>query len=380
MKVLLLDAAFAAAPIYNHLVRAGHEVWVMGNREADLLARKAGERWIQQDYSRVDEVRAHVERLNIEAVVPGCTDVSMDTSLALRMNPQWMDSPETNNALCNKAAFRRICAELKLPAPMVVPPEAFPRPGRFICKPVDAFSGRGITVFDGEDRAALALALEAGRQASRSGEALVETFSQGPLHSCSAFIEGGRIRQAFYVIEGSSANPFAVDTSHLVHDVSLACTRELESSLERLCAALQLKDGLLHTQFILDGEQPFIVELARRCPGDLYPLLIEYSTGYEYAAAYASYFVGARHPTSVGTQRHVLRHTVTSMDDAVFDGLSMKRPLAVRAYYPIQSMGQDLFARQRNRAGILFTESANNDALRQDYEAFMARDAYDVAW
>ena len=38
--MLLLDTAFAAAPIYDSLVRAGHDVWVMGNRANDLLAKK----------------------------------------------------------------------------------------------------------------------------------------------------------------------------------------------------------------------------------------------------------------------------------------------------------------------------------------------------
>ena len=75
MKVLLLDTAFAAAPVYDGLIHAGHEVWVMGNRAQDLLAAKAGGNWIEQDYSQVAAVIAHIRRLGIERVVPGCTDL-----------------------------------------------------------------------------------------------------------------------------------------------------------------------------------------------------------------------------------------------------------------------------------------------------------------
>lgn len=380
MKVMLLDAAFSAMPIYDALVQAGHEVWVMGARAQDLLARKAGERWVEQDYSRVDEVRRHIDHLGVDAVVPGCTDVSLDTAVALRMNGGYIDSPATNELLANKKAFRKLCAELDLPAPGVHEVSAFPRAGRFICKPVDAFSGRGISTFDGENVPAMQEALRLASAASRSGGAIIEDFAQGPLHSCSAFLMGGRVSQAFYVIEGSSANPYAVDTSHVVHHVPDACKHRLETSLGRLATHLQLCDGLLHVQFIMDGEKPFIIEVARRCPGDLYALLIEYSTGYAYAAAYAACFLGERHATAVNEQRHVLRHTVTSMTNAVYDGLHLRQPQPVRAFFPIQLMGQDMYERQQSRSGVLFTEYRDEHALHRGYELFMARRAYDVSW
>jgi biotin carboxylase len=143
---------------------------------------------------------------------------------------------------------------------------------------------------------------------------------------------------------------------------------------------LHLRDGLLHVQFILDGDTPYIVEVARRCPGDLYALLIEYSTGFEYASAYAAYFTGERHATSVSQHRHVLRHTVTSMSQDVYEGLRFRRPTPVRAFYPIQHMGQEMLPRQQSRSGVLFAEYAKYSELRDAYEAFMVREAYDVAW
>ena len=66
VRVLLLDTAFAAAPIYNFLVESGHEVWVMGNRPDDLLARKARANWIDQDYSKSALVEDHMICLGID--------------------------------------------------------------------------------------------------------------------------------------------------------------------------------------------------------------------------------------------------------------------------------------------------------------------------
>jgi hypothetical protein len=119
MKVLLLDTAFAAAPMYDYLLRAGHDVWVMGNRPNDLLARMAGAMWIQQDYSRVQGVEEHVQRREIDYVVPGCTDVSMNTCVQLGINSDLIDPTETDRILSNKDAFRHLCGELDLPVPRV---------------------------------------------------------------------------------------------------------------------------------------------------------------------------------------------------------------------------------------------------------------------
>lgn len=380
MNVLLLDTAFAAVPIYDGLIAAGYDVWVMGSRPADALALRAGARWVHQDYSDVGEVRAHVARLGIDYVVPGCTDVSITTCVELRHNPDFVDTPEVNALLANKAEFRRLCEVLDLAAPRTLQKTDFPRLGRFICKPVDAFSGRGITVFDGRDLEALHKSMALARAESGSGEVLIESFAEGQLYSCSAFIEDQRLTDAFYVIEGASANPYAVDTSHVVWDLEPRCIAALHDSLHRLCSALDLKDGLLHTQFIVEGHTPYIVEIARRCPGDLYSLLIEYSTGFPYAAKYASYFTGRRLSAHAQQPRHVLRHTVASRDHALFAGLTFPMPIPVRAYFPILPIGQPLLAQQRSRAGILFVEVASAQDLRDAYARFMCRGAYDAAW
>ena len=288
------------------------------------------------------------------------------------------DPAEVNEAISNKAAFRKLCEELDLPAPRAVAHASFPRPGRFICKPVDAFSGRGITVFDGQDAEALSHAVSVAEVASRTREVLIEHFRQGDLYSCSAYVETGRLRFPFFVREGSSANPFAVDTSYVTYDLPAAAQASLLDGLERLCARLNLADGLLHTQFILDSGQPFIVELTRRCPGDLYARLIEFSTGYPYAASYASAFLGEPLGEAKITSRHILRHTVTARDGGIYRGLSFHKPVNVKAFYPLVPIGVTLLPNQGSRAGVLFVECDDCEALVKSFGAFMDRTACDV--
>ena len=375
-KVLLLDTAFAAAPLYNALIAQGHDVWTVGNRPADLLARKAGDRWIDEDYSQRKNIAAHVRRLKIDHAVPGCTDVSMETHVELALEPALTDTTAVNRCLTNKAEFRNICVSLNLMAPKTVSLEDFPMRGRFICKPVDGFSGRGITVFDGSDDEAVRCAWATATKASPSATALIETFVSGDLYSCSAFIDGQQVRRAFYVREGASCHSFAVDTSYLVPDFPSDAAAILEENIRKLCVALNLRAGLLHVQFILDDQKPYIVEVARRCPGDLYPLLIEYSSGFSYGTEYVSNFLGVRSEARITQRRFVLRHTVAAVEGMIYGGLTLAGPLAVLAFFPLQVVGQELKGKQSTRAGVLFCEFESYYQLQSAYEKFIARHAY----
>jgi hypothetical protein len=105
------------------------------------------------------------------------------------------------------------------------------------------------------------------------------------------------------VREDCSVKPYAVDTSHVVWDFPAAGVAQVKGAIEHLARYLALVDGLLHVQFIRDGENVWLMELGRRCPGDLNPSLVELGTGLQHAARYASYFVA---------QRHILRHTLSA--------------------------------------------------------------------
>lgn len=376
MNILLVDTAFSALPIYDYLVESGHNVWVMGNRVGDILARRADARWIEQDYSKVSDVSRHIERLSIDCIVPGCTDVSIDT--CVRIGGTGLDDVAANEMLANKRLFRQLCSELDLPAPHERASDRFPLRGNFIAKPVDAFSGRGISVFDGEDSVATANAFDVARNASPKCEALAEDFVEGELHSYTTFIENCVPQDAFFVREASSINPFAVDTSYITTAIPQECRELLADSISRIAKTLSLKDGLVHTQFIWTGREPSIVEVSRRCPGDLYALLVEYSTGFRYAAKYASYFLDCGCNATASEARHVLRHTVTADERAIFGGVRLTEAQPVRSFFPLHSLGGELAGGHAGRVGVLFCEYASHETMIVAERRFLMRDAYTV--
>lgn len=374
-RVLLLDTAFSAIPIYSHLASLGLDLFVMGGRPDDVLARQAGNHWVEQDYSRVEAVKDWLSANRCDLIVPGCTDVSLNVSAAVGVSP-FIDAPDIIDVLGNKTKFRVLCRELGLPAPAAVELSHLPASGTFIAKPADSFSGRGITIFAGSDVEATAAALATAKEASPTGNALIEEYIDGQLYSYSVFVEGGRSSIGFFVKEGSSANRFAVDTSFVVHDMPEHLTAAFARYVNLIAERLSLRDGLLHIQFILRGDEPFLIETTRRCPGDLYALLIEYSTGYPYAARYASSFLGEGVDAQGGATNYIVRHTVTSLRTSINAGLRFPMSVGVRAFFPLQRIGETLLPNQKARSGVLFVETSCQDEAGRAYDAFLSRSIY----
>lgn len=376
-RVLLLDTSFAARPIHDWLCKQNFEVWTIGNRASDVLARRDPAHYIQENYADCAAVQRHVDNLEIDFVVPGCTDVSIETALRLKGIKTVFDLPETYHRLADKAAFRALCEEINLPAPQRVELSEIPYDGLLISKPSDSFSGRGISVFDGRDQAAAEAALKLAGAESRTGTAFLETYVEGQLYSFSGFLQESRVSEAVMVREDGSQTAFAVDTSHVVFDFPNAGKLAVQESIERLAAELSLVDGLIHVQFIWDGEQPWLIELCRRCPGDLYPRLIELSTGQPYAARYASYFVnrevGFSQPS---VQRHVLRHTITAGHEN-FEGLWFHTAEPVLEYHPLALAGREPVPPGRqDRVAVVFMEYSSARQLVEKHDLFLDRKAY----
>jgi biotin carboxylase len=374
-RVLLVDTAFSALPIYRALLDQGYEVWCIGNRISDPIAKLANERWIELDYSNREAVASVAEQRAFDAIIPGCTDVSYSTCVDI---PSFRnhDGRFVYDSLNQKHAFRDLCAELGLPAPIRFTRDQFPIQGRFIVKPVDSFSGRGITQIDGQDLVGIDNALYRAKNESPSQSALIESFAGGQLYSYSCFLESRRVVDRFIVKESSSVNSYAVDTSFVDFDPPTTIDELLKSSAEALASRLKLSDGLLHIQYIVDGDQPYLIEATRRCPGDLYSLLIQYSTGYAYAAKFAAYFTGRRLNTASVKRRYVIRHTVASLWDGVNQGLEFIRPLRTCAFFPLQAVGEPVLAGQKSRLGVLYLVADTVEEREVLFRRLLNRDVY----
>ncbi|MEE7547471.1 carbamoyl-phosphate synthase small subunit, partial [Xanthomonas sp. Kuri4-1] len=280
-------------PLLQAALDVGAEVTVCSGKPGDPGHRLA-HRSVVMDYSDVDAVLALARQRAPAALLPGVTDVSYLTGaeVASRLGLPGFDPPETAEIVFRKDRFRAYAERQGLPVPRAVTAPARIGELRFpvLVKPADAYSGRGIVRVD--EPVGLEPAYREALAASASGQAVIEEFRPGQLHSHSAFVRQGRIVCEFYVDEYCTVYPYQVNSSCLATAMSPTLKDRVSACLQHIVADLRLCDGLVHTQFIASGEDFWLIELTRRCPGDLYSHLIEYATGAPYAALFAAPFLG----------------------------------------------------------------------------------------
>lgn len=378
-KVLLLDTNVASAPIHQYLVGAGYEVHVVGRNPNDFLA-KAVPNYINLDYSDVEATLALVERLGVRFIVPGCNDLSYETcaQVSARRSFPGVDPIEAVHTLGNKQAFRRYAAQNDTPAPREIA-EADAVTGRpIIVKPVDAYSGRGVTALKSPTAQDIRAAVTLAKEFSQRGACLIEEFVEGQLYSHTAFLGEHGVVADFIVEEYGSINPFTVDTSCVVFDFDPGLLQKVRRAIEQIARDLRLTSGLIHTQFIFDGERFWIVEITRRCPGDLYSLLISLSTGFNYAENYVRPFIGQPFEGRDGPRSAIMRHTISLREEQTFGSLQFHQPVHVEKFVPLAMAGERVAASPFGRIGILFAWTEDGPTLDELMGVTLRGELYSV--
>lgn len=364
--IVLCDANFSCIPLALNLLERGHRFAVCGNLPRDPCHRYA-QASLCIDYSDQLALLREVESAGAQFLVAGCNDRSYLSCayVAEQLGLPGYDPYETVLVLHEKDRFRAFATAQGYPIPQFFEHPDEPSSIEFpvLVKPVDAFSGRGISKV--VNATGLEPALRAARAASRSANAVVEAFVEGALHSHSAFIRGGRIVLDFFVDEFCTVYEYQVNSSCLSTTLSEGVQRSVRDCITQIVAELGLCDGLLHTQFLATGERFWLIELTRRCPGDLYSQLIRYSTGVDYAAFYVNGFLGEPVPEGVALapSRHVARHTASTCQPGHLFGLRHRIPSSDVQVLQLKTCGEYLNPAPFDKAAILFAEFGNKQEL-----------------
>ena len=380
-KVLLVDTNISSSPIYKFLLREGHQVAVMGGNPRDYLARSAP--WyIEGDYSNPDLLAATVKKHDFAYVVPGCNDRSYFACAELNSLGKFpgIDSLAVTETLNNKQLFRAFAEANGLPVPKVYELDSCPLDSALIVKPVDAFSGRGVTILERPEKNGLLDAMAFARAESRSSNCIIEDYVTGQLYSHTCFIRNERVVIDFVVEEHGTANPFVVDTSRVIFDFPDEILEKLRIHVEKMSDALALVDGLIHTQFILRGADIWFIEVTRRCPGDLYSQLIELSTGVAYAELYSRPFVKRSFPQSIASQSHnfIMRHTMSLSAESHLEHLQFTKPVRIERMYPMALIGDRIRESPFSRIALLFISAENQDELDELFKCTLQRELYSI--
>jgi len=380
-KVLLIDTNFSSAPIYNYLIHSGYEVFVMGGNPNDFLA-KSVKNYINFNYSDIDGVKKIIKKMNIEYLVPGCNDLSYKVCAELNSTGRYcgLDSLETTEIINNKLTFRTFATHVGLPAPRMITGENKGKIWPLIVKPVDAYSGRGMKIIKKTEQHALETAIKRAKEFSRSKTIVLEEYVKGQLYSHSAFIADRKIVMDFIVEEYSTANPFVVDTSRVVYDFPRKMLNDIRESITLMAQKLNLIDGLIHTQFIKKGDSFWLIEITRRCPGDLYSQLIELSTGFKYAQTYVQPFIKRKIPLKKNKIKKswVMRHTVSQSHDDILGSIKFNFPVHLEKTVQLSLAGDIVKASPFGRIALIFLRSNSEKELMEIYKKTIDKKLYTI--
>jgi biotin carboxylase len=306
----------------------------------------------------------------IHRLIPGVTDVSylVGAYVAENLGFTGFDPPSTAHLLFDKQAFRRYAQSHGFPVPKMADTLEAAATLNFpvLVKPADAYSGLGLEKL--EDEHSLPAAMERALRHSKKQVAIVEEFVAGSLHSHSAFICNGRIVQDFFVDEFCTVYPWAVNCSHLSHALPKTIEKSVRECMTDIVQDLCLTDGLLHTQFIFRDRDFWIIEITRRCPGDLYGRLIQESCGFPYFSYYLHGFLQEGfNPEKSARPRHIARHTVSSATDmGQYAGIRFCTPPARTRLLDmvlLKPIGDPVQPAPHDRAAVVFLEFEREEDL-----------------
>lgn len=362
-RALLVGSSFSATPIFYALKKYGLHVSVCGNDPADPCHQYADTSYLI-DYSKPEELLSVVESGGFDFLVPSCNDYSyMSCARVTEKFPfPGFDAWPVATELHTKNLFRQMTERLGIPAPryaeIIDETEVSGLNLQFplLMKPVDSFSGRGMTKVYSESE--LAQAISEAKRYSRVGKVVVEEFLEASLHSHSAFLQSGAVKQDFFVDEYCTVYPYQVNCSNHPSLLSTEIKNSVREATNHISKTLGLVNGLIHTQFMVSGNDFWIIETMRRCPGDLYGYLVSNSTGVNYADLFVRSFIDLPIPDSELTSNVIFcgRHTVSDSRPQTLMSISSHIPSVSSQYVSLKNSGEILNEAPFDKAGILFAE------------------------
>jgi hypothetical protein len=137
--------------------------------------------------------------------------------------------------------------------------------------------GKGVTVV--QTKIEFERALQQAFSLSRSKKVVVERFFDGTQHSMTTFLLNKKVVFTYSDNEYSYKNPFLVSTSAGPAASVEKIRQSLIQDIENLADYLNLVDGVFHIQYLQNENEFSIIEITRRCSGDLYPYPVNYAAG-----------------------------------------------------------------------------------------------------
>ncbi|MBR5419936.1 MAG: ATP-grasp domain-containing protein [Lachnospiraceae bacterium] len=289
-KILITGGSHSEIPLIDAIRRLGDHYIISTGRDEGGLGHQKTDKYVRGDYSDGDFVLKLAREEGVAAIVSGCNDFAyLSTAYACEaLGLPGHDSYETARKFHRKNVLRSICEKLGVRVPFFREIAAESELEKYewnypiIIKPTDLTGGKGVrkcsNLYEAQQAYHMAVMM------TRQNVVLAEEYIEGTNNGASMLLKEGKVVFSFFDNEEYYLNKYLVSGAYAPSDLSEETRAEIVSGAEKIAKELSLTDGLFHCQYIVDKDgKPYLIDPCRRTPGDLYVMLVEYSTGCRYA-------------------------------------------------------------------------------------------------
>ena len=274
-KILIVGISDYLAPIIKILKKKKIEHYFVGIHRFSTKFEKKN--IININYKKKKGLIEIAKKIGITNIIPDCNDVSYLTAsyLANKLNIPGYERFAISKLLLNKKLFYDFCLKNKIKIPKFhycKNTELLNKKVKFpiLVKPEESYSGIGIIKINNKNEL---------KKINCKNKLLFSEFIKGKLYSHSCFIESNKIKNSYFVREYCLNYPYTVDFSKTEKLQTNKLQKKVINEVNKIIKLLNIKSGLIHTQYIINKKKIYLIEVTRRLPGDFYSELIKLSFG-----------------------------------------------------------------------------------------------------
>ncbi|MBI5701722.1 ATP-grasp domain-containing protein [Candidatus Saganbacteria bacterium] len=369
-RIFVAGGGYADIPTVQAAKSLGYYV-ITGGLDRNGLANAYSDQYFRADNSDKEAILSAARELKVNAICPGAAGLSaLSCSYAAeQMGMQHLDPYDIAGLLHHKDRFLKFAKENGISAPRAesfndidqanTAIESFTFP--LMIKAADLSGGKGILKVADKSEAREAVARAFAR--SRSKIVVVEEYIEGTNHGFSTIIRNGRVAFHFADNEYYYLNKYTVAGACSPGDVPESAVKTLITNIEKISTLLKLKNGIFHLQFILKGDRPYIIDICRRIPGDLYVNFVKHAAEIDYPLYLVKAFAGLciDDLTHRPAKHFITRHVIMADRNGRFTGVAFDTAIKknIIDQLVILKVNDEITDFMTQRVGIVFLKFAS---------------------
>jgi len=329
-KIIILGGSHRDIPLIKASQELGYFVITIGSK-GHYLGHKYADKKYLVDFNNTPKVKEIFASEGASFFLPGSGEESYMRALEIsnELGIGNFDKNEVAHLIHNKWSFKKFCLKNKIYTPngliykdgLDLSKLEFP----LIIKPFNLSGGRGVKVVKNTNE--LISAIKNSKKFSP--DLFLEEFIEGRLIAYSVIIRKKQVAYSFIASDNTFINKYLITTAYKL-EIPSELEKVMRNQVNKISHSLGLVDGMFHLQIIIKNNNPYLIDVTRRIPGDFFPNLIELSDGLSYSKAVVLSYLGhdfSRELKHYKRSKFVIRHCVMAEKNGIFSHIKIDQEI-----------------------------------------------------